>query len=85
VKDEYGGGVRNTRGRDEKLAQLHWEKLTGSGTQPLIQWVPGAVSSWKSGRGMKLTTYFHLVRGQEWWSYTSTLPYVFMAWYLIKP
>jgi hypothetical protein len=27
---------------------------------------------------------FHLCWDQNWWSYTSTLPYVFLAWCLIK-
>jgi hypothetical protein len=39
---------------------------------------------WYSCRGVKLTTHFHLVSSQEWWNYTSTLPYVFMAWCLVN-
>lgn len=50
MKDEYVSGVRNTRGRDEKLC------TTSFGAQPFVRWVPEAVSSGKSGRGMKLTT-----------------------------
>jgi len=30
-------------------------------TQPLLQWIPGALSLGISGRGVKLTTYLHLV------------------------
>jgi hypothetical protein len=36
-----------------------------------------------SGRGVKLTTSIYH-RGQEWWSYNSTTPYVLMAWCLIN-
>jgi hypothetical protein len=48
-------------------------------TQPPVQWVPEAVSP-----GVKLTTHVHQCRGQEWWTYTSTHPYVFMPWCLIN-
>jgi hypothetical protein len=44
-------------------------------TQPPMQWVPGAWS-WP------LTSIYR--RGQEWWSYTSTLPYVLMTWCLFN-
>jgi hypothetical protein len=52
-------------------------------TQPSIQWLPGALSL-----GIKQlqceVDHCHLVKGREWWSYTSTHPYVFMAWCLSK-
>jgi hypothetical protein len=36
-------------------------------------------------RGVKLTTYLHLVaRSKNAWSYTSTFQYTFMAWCLFK-
>jgi hypothetical protein len=45
-------------------------------TQLPVQWVLRAVSSWP------LTSI--QCRSQEWWSYISTSPYVFMTWCLIK-
>jgi hypothetical protein len=48
-------------------------------TQPSIQWVPGAVSHgvkrlWREAGHSSIWC-----RGHEWWSQTSTRPYVFMA------
>ena len=37
----------------------------------------------KSDRGVKLTTPLHLVPVRKVWRYTSTPPFVFMAWYLL--
>jgi hypothetical protein len=54
-------------------------------TQPPIQWVPGALSLGVKRPGVKLTTHLHLVpRSKNEWSYTSTPPYAFMAWCLVK-
>jgi hypothetical protein len=47
--------------RAENFSPRH-RVLTGSGAhQPPIQWVPRALSLGRSGRGVKLTTHFHLV------------------------
>jgi hypothetical protein len=51
---------------------------TGSGTHP-----PSA--SWnKVARAWSWPLTFTYSRGQEWWRYTSTPPYVFLAWCIIK-
>jgi hypothetical protein len=54
-------------------------------TQLPNQWVPTATSSEDEATGAlnwPLTSIWY--RGQEWWSYTSTLPYVSVDWCLIK-
>jgi hypothetical protein len=54
-------------------------------TQPPIQWVRGALSLAVNGRGVKLTTHFHLVRGQRMSGAIPPLPqYAFMAWCSVK-
>jgi hypothetical protein len=47
-------------------------------TPPPIQWVPWALSLEVKRRGHE-ADHSHLLRGQEWWSYTSTPPYVFVT------
>jgi hypothetical protein len=34
-------------------------------TQPPIQWIPGLLSLGQRGRGVKLTTHLHLVKGKD--------------------
>jgi hypothetical protein len=54
-------------------------------TQPIIQWVPGALSLGQSVRGVKLTTHLHLVSRSRMRGVIPPLPqYVFMEWYLAK-
>jgi hypothetical protein len=54
-------------------------------TQPFIQWVPGALSLGVKRRDVKLTTPLLLMpRSKNAWKYTSTPPYVFIAWCLVK-
>jgi hypothetical protein len=54
-------------------------------TQPPIQWVPGSLSLGvtRSGReaGHSLPSS---AKVKNAWSYTSSPPYIFMAWCLIK-
>jgi hypothetical protein len=53
--------------------------------QPQIQLVSGALSQvvkWLRASNLPLTST--KCQYQEWWSYTSTPPYVIMAWYLLK-
>jgi hypothetical protein len=50
-------------------------------TQLPIQWVVGTLSPGVKRSGVTLTNHFHLVQRS---SYTSTPPYVFMAWFLIN-
>jgi len=50
-----------------------------------IQWVLEALTPWKSGRGVKLTTHFHVVPRLRIRAAITLLPqYVFMAWCLVK-
>jgi hypothetical protein len=54
-------------------------------TQPLIQWVPGALSL--AIKLLELEADPSLPSSAEVknaWRYTSTPQYVFMAWYLVK-
>jgi hypothetical protein len=54
-------------------------------TQPPFQWVPGALSLGVSGRGVKLTTHFHLVpRLRVSGAIPPLLQYTFMAWCSVK-
>jgi hypothetical protein len=60
--------------------------LTGSGAHP-ASYPMGSEGSFPKCKGAgtwswPLTSV--LCRSQEWWTYNSTLPYVFMAWCLIK-
>jgi hypothetical protein len=53
-------------------------------TQPPIQWVPGASSPGvKRPEAWSWPVTSIQRRGQEWWSYTCTPPYVFMAQYFL--
>jgi hypothetical protein len=52
---------------------------------PPIQRALGALSLGAKQLSMKLTTDLHQVlRSKNAWSYTSTLPYIFMVWCLVK-
>jgi hypothetical protein len=51
------------------------------------EWVHNHLMNMKmaTNLGKHLTTHFHLVASvNKEWSYTSTLPYTFMVWHLIK-
>jgi hypothetical protein len=54
-------------------------------TQPLVQWVPGALSLGlkRQDREADYTPPF-TVEVKNAWNYASTPKYVFMAWYLVK-
>jgi hypothetical protein len=45
---------------------------------------PGSFPGVKAAGVRSSAPTSHQVRGQEWWSYTSTPPYVFLAWCLIN-
>jgi hypothetical protein len=47
-------------------------------TQPPVQWVLGAISSLGKEAGVLQLTAIYC-RGEKWWSYTFTPPYVFMV------
>jgi hypothetical protein len=51
-------------------------------TQPLIQWVPGALLLGVK-RQDREADHSPPSSSEEWWSCTSTPPYAFMAWCLI--
>jgi hypothetical protein len=54
-------------------------------TQPPIHWVPGLFLREYSGRGVKLTTYLHLVSSSRMRRAISPLlQYAFMAWFSVK-
>jgi hypothetical protein len=54
-------------------------------TQPLIQWVPGAVSLGVKRPGAKLTTHIHLVPRSRMRRAIPPLPhYTFMVWWSLK-
>jgi hypothetical protein len=54
-------------------------------TQPPIQWVPGALSPGVKRPGREADHKRSCsAEIKNAWIYTSTVPYVFMAWYLIK-
>jgi len=54
-------------------------------TQPLIQWIPGALTPAVKWPGREAATHLHLVSEvKNECSYTSTPSYVFMAWFLFK-
>jgi hypothetical protein len=70
----YGLDCRGSNPSSGKILLVSTASRPALGpTLPPIQWVPGALSP-----GVKLTTHLYLV-SQEWWSYTTTPPYVFMA------
>jgi hypothetical protein len=48
-----------------------------------MQWVPGGGGVFRPGREADHSVTSD-VEGENVWSYTSTSPYVFMAWCLIK-
>jgi hypothetical protein len=48
-------------------------------TQPLIQWVEIATSPEMKRPGREDNHTSILCRDQEWWSYTSTFPFIFTA------
>jgi hypothetical protein len=54
-------------------------------TQRPIQWVPGTLSLGVKRPGHEADTPPSNVEVKNVSSYTSTPPYVFMAWYLVKP
>jgi hypothetical protein len=54
-------------------------------TQPPIQWIPEVFPWWQTGRGVKLTTQFHVVPRSRMSGSTPPLPqYVFMAWWPVR-
>jgi hypothetical protein len=69
----------------EEFSLLH-STQTGSGAHPAFypMGVRGSFSRDRAAGAWSwpLTSIWYW--GQEWWNYTSTSPYVFMAWYLIN-
>jgi hypothetical protein len=54
-------------------------------TQPPIQWVPGAFSLEVKRPGLEGDhSHPSSVEVKNAWSYTTTPPYIFMAWYFVK-
>jgi hypothetical protein len=60
-------------------------RLTLGPTQPPIQWVPGALSLGLKRPGRETDHSFPFsAEVKSAWSYTSTIPFVFVAWCLVK-
>jgi hypothetical protein len=53
-------------------------------TQPLIEWIPGALSPGVRWTGCEADHSFPSSAVKKEWSYTSTPPYIIMAWCLIS-
>jgi hypothetical protein len=78
--DDRGSKVRFPTGLGISLFTTTFRTALGP-TQPLIQWVPGALSLGIKRPGREAYHSPNLVpRSKNEWSYTSTPQYAFMAW-----
>jgi hypothetical protein len=76
----YSDGLRAARPGFDSTASTPALGLT----EPPIQWVRGGGGGGRVADGCNPPNSIIKCRGKEWWSYTSTPPYVFIAWCLIK-
>jgi hypothetical protein len=80
----YGPGFDSRQGQAISHSSTASRPALGP-TQPPIQWVPRALFAGVKAAGVWSRPLISIYcRGQEWWSYISTPPYVLMAWCLVN-